>query len=84
MAEITYLTWTADNLYGKPYVGLREDKPARAGAARGVKAGMELSRRAAHIVQRGPRHFLVPQAFQSRTALAARNWGISGFRHQVF
>jgi ATP-dependent DNA ligase len=29
VAEITYLTWTADNLLRhKVYVGLREDKPA--------------------------------------------------------
>ena len=34
VAEITYLTWTADNLLRHTvYVGLREDKPARAGAA---------------------------------------------------
>jgi bifunctional non-homologous end joining protein LigD len=29
VAEITYLTWTADNLLRQTvYVGLREDKPA--------------------------------------------------------
>ena len=29
VAEITYLTWTADNLLRRTvYVGLREDKPA--------------------------------------------------------
>ena len=40
------------------------------------KPFVKLHRRAAHIVQRGPRHFLVEQAFQSRTALAGRNWGM--------
>ena len=30
MAEITYLTWTADNLLRHTvYIGLKEDKPAR-------------------------------------------------------
>jgi ATP-dependent DNA ligase len=38
VAEITYLTWTADNLLRQTvYVGMREDKPAEQ-AARGVKA----------------------------------------------
>ena len=33
VAEITYLTWTADNLLRHTvYVGLREDKPSRPGA----------------------------------------------------
>ena len=33
VAEITYLTWTADNLLRHTvYVGLREDKPCRPGA----------------------------------------------------
>src|ERR1700722_5045096 len=40
------------------------------------KPFVKLHRRAAHIVQRGPRHFLVAQAFQSRTTLAGRNRGI--------
>jgi hypothetical protein len=33
------------------------------------KPFVKLGRRASHIVQRGPRHFLVPQTLQSRTAL---------------
>jgi hypothetical protein len=39
VAEITYLTWTADNLLRQTvYVGLREDKPAEQVRARRVKA----------------------------------------------
>jgi hypothetical protein len=72
-AKIANMTVPAD-----PNLGPLRD---RGGAL--FKPLVKLSRRAAHIVQRGPRHFLVPQAFQSRTALAGRNWGICGFRHQV-